>query len=949
MQSRFTFLENKFPNLAAYGKKAEESLGHDNNISLLNLGRIAETITELLCTNSHSNYNTNTPETAQDLLKLGSIDEDICRKITTLTEIMADAAQNEYSSEMAATRLLTTAQELCEWFMSSYGSSRFDFLDDLFKPSASTPPLAGIADFGREAEQNLRANTRYCLICLGDVGEAVAEMLIDLEGVAIHEKDQLQRINMLQYRGVLDDTQKNTLHDLRMLRNKAVHNRYSSEEDGKKLLASSLPLCEWLFRLVVESGDIVRGYISSSDEEGLTVKIGHISGRVTKDEIPEGCTFKDGERKIFMVIDADSEDLSLSLKDVRSDPWSEAARKYSRYRKGQDVNAFISRITNTSGAFAELNDGLIARLPESEYGTKFPTSSPRQGQHIKARVKWLNPQQYPYMLLSIRDAESTPPEVEAPKPMPNKKFIGLCKTGTRDEILEAIDTGADVNAANHNGVSAFMTAVMYNTNPGVLGVLAENGVDVNAKNNNGNTALMYAAMFRTEDIVRELLEYGADVEAVNEGKHNALHYAKVSRKLRGNAELLGLLGEKQPEPEPEPEPVPVPEPEPEPVPVPEPEPVPEPVHTNISNDEFLALCRNGSPEDILYAVKHGANLFARDNNNNTGLILAAEHNNADAVKALISTSINTNSTNSLGNNALMTAAAVNSSEVVEALIEPTDNIDLQNNKENTALILAAESNTDDVVKVLVQNHAGLNITNNAGNTALMLAAWKNTSEVVAALLDAGADIHVTNFQGKTALMIAAWKNTPEVVAALLDAGADIHVKDFQGKTAYDFAVNNPKFSGSPVLDRLNPEPPQTPETPDPHELADALRRTLQRDILKICRSGNPDDISQAIDAGVKLNVRNKNGAAPLMFAARENTAQAVDLLIQADVDVNAQDNSGNTALVYAAAYNSYDVVDMLLNAGADVNIMNKSGHIAADYARKNNRLDGTDILERLSA
>ena len=842
-QSKFTFLENNFPKLAAYGKNAENALGHDNNISLLNLGRIGETITELLCANSRTNYNTNTPETAQDLMKLGIIDEDICRKITTLTEIMNDAAEHEYSSEMAANRLLTTAQELCEWFMSSYGSSRFDFLADLFKPSASTPPLAGIADFGREAEQNLRANTRYCLICLGDIGEAVAEMLIDLEGVAIHEKDQLQRINMLQYRGVLDNEQKDTLHDLRMLRNKAVHHRYSSEEDGKKLLDSSLPLCEWLFRLVVESGDIVRGYISSSDEEGLTVKIGQLIGRVAKDEIPEGYTFRDGERKIFMVIDAESEDLSLSLKDVRSDPWSEAARKYSRYRKGQDVNAVISRITNTSGAFAELKDGLIARLPESEYGTKFPTFSPKQGQHIKARVKWLNPEQYPYMLLSIRDAESTPPEVEAPKPMPNKKFIGLCKIGTRDEILEAIDTGADVNASNHNGVSAFMTAVMYNKNPGVLGVLVENGVDVNAKSNNGNTALMYAAMFRTAEVVRELLEYGADVNAVNDERRNALHYAKVSRKLRGDAEILELLGEKQQEPvaaqeqdsAPTTEPVAPHEQEPapstEPVAPHEQEPAPttepvapqeqEPESKSLTDDEFLALCRDGSADKIREAIESSANLWAKDEENNT------------------------------------------------------------------------------------------------------------------------------------ALMLAAWKNTPEVVAAILDAGADIHVQNDKGNTAYDLAANNSKLSGSSVLNRLDIEPSEIPETPntheaqDTHELADALRRTLQRDILKICKSGEIDDISQAVDAGVNLNVRNKNGAAPLMFAAKENTAEAVELLIKAGADVNAQDNSGNTALIYAAAYSSEDVISVLLEMQADKDIVNSSGYRAYDYARRNYRLNDTDIPERL--
>ena len=955
MQSRFTFLENRFPKLAAYGQKAEESLGHDNNICLLNLGRVGETIAELLCIKSRTEYSNNAPENAQDLLRLGIIDEDICRKITALTEIMQDAAENEYSSEMAAARLLTTAQELCEWFMSSYGSSRFDFLADLFKAAGAIPPLADLADFAREAEENLRANTRYCLICLGDVGEEIADMLINLQGITIHERDQMQRIDLLHYRGVIDTPQKDILHELRMIRNKAVHNRYASEDDGKKLLDSSLPLCEWLFRLVVESGDIVRGYITSSDEEGLSVKIGQIDAKVPKDEIPEGDTFREGERKIFVVMDAESEDMSLSLKEVHSNPWTEAARKYAKYKKGQDVNAVIKRITNTSGAFAELNDGLVARLPESEYGTKFPTYSPRQGQHIRARVKWLNPEQYPYMLLSIRDAELTPPEVVPVPPMPKKKFIGLCKIGNCEEIAEAIDTGVDVNAANHNGVSALMTAVMYNQNPGVLAVLVERGADVNAKSSKGNTALMYAAMFRTAEVVRELVNYGADIETENEESHNALHYAQVSRRLRDDSELLGLLGMREHSQKPEAaadvaEPVPaesepVPS-EPEAVPfepesVPAAKPVPaesetvpaaaQPPHRILTGDEFLALCKNGTPQEILAAVRlrpNRDNFFAKDSQLNNGFILAAEHNTLEAVNILIGTTINTNAKNTLGNNALMTAAAKRSADVVEALIPCTDDINHQNTAHDTALILAAESNNDpEVVRVLINHHADLNITENAGNTALMLAALKNTPEVVKVLLDAKADISLKNPQGNTALMLAAWKNTPEVAAALLDAGADISVKNIKGKTAYDLALTNQKLSGSRIFVRLKP--------------------ALQSNILGICKSGNPEDIQEAINAGVNLNVINRNGDTPLIFAAKENSAEAVEMLITAGVEFNTQDNAGNTALIYAAAYNNPDVVSVLLDYGADKDIVNNSGKRAYDYALRNYRLNDTDIPKRL--
>ena len=125
--------------------------------------------------------------------------------------------------------------------------------------------------------------------------------------------------------------------------------------------------------------------------------------------------------------------------------------------------------------------------------------------------------------------------------------------------------------------------------------------------------------------------------------------------------------------------------------------------------------------------------------------------------------------------------------------------------------------------------------------------------------------------------------------------------------------------------------------------------TMQKDFLKICRSGAEDDITQAVNAGVNVNVTNRTASTALMFAAQSNTAGAIDILIQAGADVNAQDDNGNTALIYAASYNTDDVVDVLINAGADSGITNNAGHKASDYARHNYRLADTDAVKRLEA
>ena len=136
-------------------------------------------------------------------------------------------------------------------------------------------------------------------------------------------------------------------------------------------------------------------------------------------------------------------------------------------------------------------------------------------------------------------------------------------------------------------------------------------------------------------------------------------------------------------------------------------------------------------------------------------------------------------------------------------------------------------------------------------------------------------------------------------------------------------------------------------TKEEEEALDALREELQRDFLRICRSGTEDEIAEAVSAGVDVNVTNKAEATALMFAAKSNTAGAVEILIHAGAAVNAQDRSGNTALIYAASYNNDDVVETLIDAGADTDITNLSGHKASDYAAKNYRLSDTEAVRKL--
>ncbi len=103
-------------------------------------------------------------------------------------------------------------------------------------------------------------------------------------------------------------------------------------------------------------------------------------------------------------------------------------------------------------------------------------------------------------------------------------------------MIEAlIKFGADVNAKNSKGATAFIFAAGFNSDLDVVKTLISAGSDINAENNRGETALMVAiqvAQFKinpevVNEVVKNLISAGADIFAKdNEGK-TAFDYAKT--------------------------------------------------------------------------------------------------------------------------------------------------------------------------------------------------------------------------------------------------------------------------------------------------------------------------------------------------------------------------------------------------------------------------------------
>lgn len=100
--------------------------------------------------------------------------------------------------------------------------------------------------------------------------------------------------------------------------------------------------------------------------------------------------------------------------------------------------------------------------------------------------------------------------------------------------------------------------------------------------------------------------------------------------------------------------------------------------------------------------------------------------------------------------------------------------------------------------------------------------------------------------------------------------------------------------------------------------------------------GDLDIVKLFISAGMKPNVRNKDGRSALHVAARENHAALVNALLAKGADVNAgskgERENGKTALMFAAQMGHAAVVQSLLDKGANVNESTDYGKTALMFA-----------------
>ena len=532
--------------------------------------------------------------------------------------------------------------------------------------------------------------------------------------------------------------------------------------------------------------------------------------------------------------------------------------------------------------------------------------------------------------------------------------LGNC---SKEVIHAIIDHGADVNATDNRGRTAFMLACKQN-NVVALDLFLKTKkprrwsrlvypkkkknfkANLNIMDTFGDTCLHSAVEGNCgKNVIQAIIDHNADVNATNVSNETALilacrlgntHAMNILLNVRADPNMADIDG-----------------------------------NTSLHN----AILGNCSKEGIQTIVDHCTDVNATNNKNRTALMMACLKNNV-AIDILLNARANPNIVATDGNTCLHDAVVGHcGQEVIQALIDHNADVNAITQKNQTALILACMIGNIHAIDILLNARANPNVSDVDGYTCLHYTILENCSkEVIQAIVDHGADVNATNNSNRTALMMACLKHNV-TIDVLLNAGANPNIVDFDGNTClHDAVVGN---CGKDVLQAIMDHEADVNATNQKDQTAlilayavgniSAMAVLLDAGTDFVLKAGNPNvsarngsswlhcaiygkcrkTVLQAIiDQGADVNETNMDNVTPLMIACENNDIDAIHVLLNAGADLNIVDSMGDTCL-HAAVHAGCgkEVFHAIINHGADLNITNRHKQTALAIACSLGNLD----------
>ncbi|XP_021023070.1 transient receptor potential cation channel subfamily A member 1 [Mus caroli] len=278
-----------------------------------------------------------------------------------------------------------------------------------------------------------------------------------------------------------------------------------------------------------------------------------------------------------------------------------------------------------------------------------------------------------------------------------------------------------------------------------------------------------------------------------------------------------------------------------------------------------------------------------------------------------------------GNTPLHCAAEKNQVESVKFLLSQGANPNLRNRNMMSPLHIAVHGMYNEVIKVLTEHKAtNINLEGENGNTALMSTCAKDNSEALQILLEKGAKLCKSNKWGDYPVHQAAFSGAKKCMELILVYGE----KNGYSRESHINFVN--------------------------HKKASPLHLAVQSgdlDMIKMCLdNGAHIDMmenakcmalhfaaTQGATDIVKLMISSYNGSSDIVNAVDGNQETLLhraslfdhhdlaEYLISVGADINSTDSEGRSPLILATASASWNIVNLLLCKGAKVDIKDHLG------------------------
>ena len=419
----------------------------------------------------------------------------------------------------------------------------------------------------------------------------------------------------------------------------------------------------------------------------------------------------------------------------------------------------------------------------------------------------------------------------------------------------------DVNARDKYGCTPLHCA---RTGDVAKRLLSDRRIEKNAEDDEGRSALHCAVLKRRLDVVKSLLEAGVDKTLEDDRGRAAAFYARVC------ATAAWLL-KHGPETEARAE-------------------------DHLHNTGLLQLAWLDDLEGTEFFVRHGADVNAKNDWNETALTEAARHG---------------------------------SSRIVQTLISHGANIEHPADGEWTPLLQGVRDGRTEVVQILLQHGANKEAPLKNGNTSLAEAGVRFHFNIARMLIEAGSSIETLDSTRCTPLLRAAFKGDEAMVRWLLNRGASKEARDKNGSNAVFFATATAIVSG------------QTNTLKTLLEFGisvDTKGNNNYTSVSLAAQQGDYDCVKLLLDAGADPNLHGANGSGytALAEASHHGRADVVKLLLDHGAKWEIGSNSGFSAVSVAAHNSRRAIIRILAEHGANLD--------QPGFSHKNRDLSVTPIM-----